>query len=48
MKKVTPDGVLVELVEREVSFTHGLVYWALLLTLVVMGSLLIFRRRDVV
>jgi len=25
-----------------------LVYWALLLTLVVIGSLLIFRRRDVV
>ena len=48
VKKVTPDGVIVELVERGVSFTHGLVYWALLLTVVVIGSLLIFRRRDVV
>ena len=48
VKKVTPDGVIIELVERGVSFTHGLVYWALLLTLVVLGSLLIFRRRDVV
>ena len=48
VKKVTPDGVIIELVERSVSFTHGLVYWALLLALVVMGSLLIFRRRDVV
>jgi ABC-2 type transport system permease protein len=48
VKKVTPDGVITDLVERGVSFTHGLVYWALLLTLVVIGSLLIFRHRDVV
>jgi ABC-2 type transport system permease protein len=48
VKKVTPDGVITELVERGVSFTHGLIYWALLLALVVMASLLIFRRRDVV
>jgi ABC-2 type transport system permease protein len=48
VKRVTPDGVITELVERGVSFTHGLVYWALLLALVVMASLLIFRRRDLV
>jgi ABC-2 type transport system permease protein len=47
VEKVTPDGVHVELLERTVSFTHGMVYWSIILTLVIMGSLLIFRRRDV-
>ena len=38
----------VELVESAVSLTHGLVYWSIILTLVIMGSLLIFRHRDVI
>ena len=48
LEKVTPDGVHVELLERTVSFTHGMVYWSIILTLVILGSLLIFRRRDVI
>jgi len=36
------------MVERTVSLTHGAVYWSILLTLAIIGSLLIFRRRDVV
>jgi hypothetical protein len=31
-----------------VSLTHGLVYWSIILTLVIMFSLLIFRHRDVI
>jgi ABC-2 type transport system permease protein len=48
VEMVTPDGVTVDLVEGAVSLTHGLVYWSIILTLVIMGSLLIFRRRDVI
>ena len=48
VEMVTPDGVTVELVEGVVSLTHGLVYWSIILTLVIMGSLLIFRHRDVI
>lgn len=48
VEMVTPDGVTVELVEGAVSLTHGLVYWSIILTLVIMGSLLIFRHRDVI
>jgi hypothetical protein len=48
VEKVTRDGVAVELVESAVSLTHGLVYWSIILTLVIMFSLLIFRHRDVI
>jgi ABC-2 type transport system permease protein len=48
IEKVTREGVAVELVESAVSLTHGLVYWSIILTLVIMASLLIFRRRDVI
>jgi ABC-2 type transport system permease protein len=48
VETVTPHGVTVELVEGAVSLTHGLVYWSIILTLVIMGSLLIFRHRDVI
>jgi ABC-2 type transport system permease protein len=48
VEKVTREGVAVELVESAVSLTHGLVYWSIILTLVIMGSLLIFRHRDVI
>jgi ABC-2 type transport system permease protein len=48
VEMVTPDGVTVELVEGAVSLTHGLVYWSIILTLVIMGSLLVFRHRDVI
>jgi ABC-2 type transport system permease protein len=48
IEKVTREGVAIELAESAVSLTHGLVYWSIILTLVIMGSLLIFRRRDVI
>ena len=48
IENVTPDGARIEWVERTVSLTHGAVYWSILLTLAIIGSLLIFRRRDVV
>ena len=48
VEKVTREGVAVELVESAVSLTHGLVYWSIILALVIMGSLLIFRHRDVI
>jgi ABC-2 type transport system permease protein len=47
VEKVTPDGINIEFVQHAVSFTHGVVYWSILLALVVIASLLIFRRRDV-
>ena len=48
MEKLTPEGVSIEWVERTVSFAHGAVYWAVLIASVIIVSLLIFRRRDVV
>jgi ABC-2 type transport system permease protein len=48
VEMMTPDGMTVELVDGAVSLTHGLVYWSIILTLVIMGSLLIFRHRDVI
>jgi ABC-2 type transport system permease protein len=47
LEKVTADGGNIEFVQHHVSFTHGAVYWSIVLVLVVMCSLLIFRRRDV-
>jgi hypothetical protein len=45
---VTADGVNIDYVERTLSFTHGAVYWSALIALVILGSLLIFGRRDVI
>jgi len=46
--KVTANGVSTELVQHTVSLAHGAIYWTILLAVVVVGSLMIFRRRDVV
>jgi ABC-2 type transport system permease protein len=46
-RTVGPDGVGIDYVERTVSLTHGLVFWAALLAVIIVGSALIFRRRDV-
>jgi ABC-2 type transport system permease protein len=46
--KVTTEEVNIDFVEHTVSLAHGALYWSILLVLVVMGSLLIFRRRDVI
>jgi ABC-2 type transport system permease protein len=48
VQTVTPDGVTVVLAEGAVSLTHGLIYWSIILTLVIIGSLLMFRHRDVI
>jgi ABC-2 type transport system permease protein len=48
IEKVTPEGASIEWVEHTMSFTHGAIYWSILLALAIIGSLLIFRRRDVI
>jgi ABC-2 type transport system permease protein len=48
IQKVTADGMNIDFVERTLSFTHGAVYWSALIALVILGSLLIFGRRDVI
>ena len=48
VEKATPDGLTIDFIQETVSLTHGAVYWSILLTLIVLGSLLIFRRRDVI
>jgi hypothetical protein len=40
--------VNIDYIEHTISLTHGIAYWSILLILVVLGSLLIFHRRDVV
>jgi ABC-2 type transport system permease protein len=47
VEEMTPDGVSIEFAEHSLSLSHGITYWAVLLLIVVAGSLLIFRRRDV-
>jgi ABC-2 type transport system permease protein len=47
IRSVGPDGVGVDYAERTVGFTHGLIFWGVLLAVMVVGSALIFRRRDV-
>jgi ABC-2 type transport system permease protein len=47
VQTVTSDGLNVDFVEHTVSLTHGLVYWAVLLLVVVGATWLVFRRRDV-
>ncbi len=47
IRSVGPDGVGVDYVERTVGLTHGLIFWAVVLAVIIAGSALIFRRRDV-
>jgi hypothetical protein len=47
VEKVSPEGVSFEFAEHSLSLAHGAAYWTVLLAVVVLGSLLIFRRRDV-
>jgi ABC-2 type transport system permease protein len=47
-EKVTAEGVDIEYVEHHLSLMHGATYWTILLLVLVVASLLIFRRRDVV
>ncbi len=47
VQTVTANGVEFTQVERAISLTHGLVYWAVVVAVVVVGTLVVFRRRDV-
>jgi ABC-2 type transport system permease protein len=47
VEKVTPGGAYIQFVQHTVSLTHGAIYWGVLLAVVIAGSQLIFRRRDV-
>jgi ABC-2 type transport system permease protein len=47
IRRLTVEGETLDAVERTISLAHGVVYWAVLLLVVVVGALLVFRRRDV-
>lgn len=47
VRTVGPDGVSFDYLERTVSLNHGLVFWGVLLAVVVLGTAIVFRRRDV-
>ena len=47
VRNVGPDGMSIDYVEHTVTLTHGLVYWAVLLTVILLVTAVIFRRRDV-
>jgi ABC-2 type transport system permease protein len=47
VRRLTEGGVSIEYVERTVSLTQGVVYWAVLLAVMIVAALLLFRRRDV-
>ena len=44
---VGPTALSIDYVERTVSLTHGLGYWAVLLAALIVVTGLLFRRRDV-
>lgn len=46
-QRLTDRGLETEFLERTLSMPAGLLYWAVVLTVVITGSVLIFRRRDV-
>jgi ABC-2 type transport system permease protein len=46
-KTLTEGGVNIDYLERTVSFNSGAVYWAVLLTGLILAALVLFRRRDV-
>jgi ABC-2 type transport system permease protein len=47
IRSVGADGVGVDYAQRTVGFTHGLIFWAVLLAVMIVGSALVFRHRDV-
>ena len=46
-QRVTAEGVAIDHVERSVTLLHGLTYWGILLAVIIIGTALIFRHRDV-
>jgi ABC-2 type transport system permease protein len=47
VRRLTAEGEVLDTVERSISLTQGVIYWSALLAVVVVGSLVVFRRRDV-
>ena len=47
VRTVGADEVSYDYLERSVGLNHGLVFWAVLLAVVVVGTAIVFRRRDV-
>jgi len=47
VRRLTEGGVTIDFVERTVGLTQGLLYWALLLSGLIIVALVLFRRRDV-
>ena len=47
VEKVTSEGVNIEFAQHSLTLAHGAAYWAILLLVLVVSSLLIFRRREV-
>jgi ABC-2 type transport system permease protein len=46
VEQLTADGISVDYVEHTISFVHGLTYWGIVLTVLIVSAALIFRRRD--
>jgi ABC-2 type transport system permease protein len=46
-RTTTLEGTEESQIERHVTFGHSAAYWLVLLAVVVVGSALVFRRRDV-
>jgi ABC-2 type transport system permease protein len=44
---ITPDGAQQDYVSRTISFADSTLYWSVLVVVVVAGTFLLFRRRDV-
>jgi ABC-2 type transport system permease protein len=47
VRTITGDGLSTDFVQHTIGLSHGLVYWGVLLLIVVGGTWLVFRRRDV-
>lgn len=46
IREVSADGYQFTYTEHTITLAHGLTYWGILLAVVIAGSLLVFRRRD--
>lgn len=47
VRTTSSEGAGYDFVEKTISRAHGLTFWGIVLLVVIAGSLLIFRRRDV-
>jgi ABC-2 type transport system permease protein len=47
VRVVGDTGISFDSVERTITMTHAVTYWGVILAVLIVGSLLVFRRRDV-